>query len=154
MFVSLANRHIMYRAKALCLAVFAFLLCMSCCHAGEVFFSPRDGVWTLFDRHGAEYLPPKFQNHCALHNGRFYCAHHCGTTYEFFYCSRISYGCCHIGDGYCDYRGWQRLAEKLRTGRIRSGVHEGHVGSVIEILTCVSLRLKDYWPQMRVDKRR
>jgi hypothetical protein len=93
-------------AKTVLLAVVALFLCLSCCHAGEVVLSPRDGVWTLFDRHGAEYLPPKFRNHCGFHNGRFYCAHHCGPTYEFFYCSRISYGCCHIGDGYCDYRGF------------------------------------------------
>jgi outer membrane immunogenic protein len=32
----------------------------------------------------------------------------CGTDYQFYYCSRVSYGCCHIGDGYCDYRGFLR----------------------------------------------
>ena len=44
-------------------------------------------------------LPPRFRNHC---------------TYEYFtgrpYCSEISFGCCHLGRGYCDWRGILRCS--------------------------------------------
>jgi hypothetical protein len=55
-------------------------------------------------------LPPRFRNHCAIDSasGRPYCSDHCGFEHEFYYCGEQSYGCCKIGDGYCDGRGLLR----------------------------------------------
>ena len=91
------------------LAVVALLAGSSFSHAGELAFSAPSGLMTWFDwgRDPAD-LPPRFRTNCAIHNGRFYCAYRCGTTYQFYYCSPASFGCCHIGDGYCDYRGFLR----------------------------------------------
>jgi hypothetical protein len=50
-------------------------------------------------------LPRRFQNHCGWKWGHFYCANHCGADYQFYYCAQASFGCCHVGFGYCDYRG-------------------------------------------------
>jgi hypothetical protein len=57
-------------------------------------------------------LPPRFRNHCRydpVHGGA-YCANHCGLGYEFYFCSPESFGCCHPGYGYCDWRGHLRCA--------------------------------------------
>jgi hypothetical protein len=32
-----------------------------------------------------------------------YCAAECGSGYQFYYCSEKSFGCCHVGVGYCDW---------------------------------------------------
>ncbi len=53
-------------------------------------------------------LPRAFQNHCGWKWGHFYCANHCGADYQFYYCNRVSFGCCHVGYGYCDYHGLLR----------------------------------------------
>ncbi|MGH6673107.1 MAG: hypothetical protein ACRECV_14195 [Xanthobacteraceae bacterium] len=57
-------------------------------------------------------LPPSFRNHCRYdgNRGRVYCANHCGIDHEFYYCSPISFGCCHPGYGYCDWRERLRCA--------------------------------------------
>ena len=91
------------------LAMLAWLACTSCCGAGEPGYWFDDWVPKWFDwgRNPSD-LPPRFRTNCGIHNGRFYCAYHCGTEYQFYYCSRASFGCCHIGDGYCDYRGYLR----------------------------------------------
>ena len=49
-------------------------------------------------------LPLRFRNHCAYEyfTARPYCSNHCGSDYQFFYCSQASFGCCHLGRGYCD----------------------------------------------------
>jgi hypothetical protein len=54
-----------------------------------------------------EQLPPSFRNHCTVENftGRPYCSNHCGADYQFYYCSPASFGCCHLGHGYCDWHG-------------------------------------------------
>src|SRR5262249_48740045 len=39
---------------------------------------------------------------------RYYCSNHCGSDYEFYYCSKKSFGCCRIGVGYCDLDGLLR----------------------------------------------
>jgi hypothetical protein len=54
-----------------------------------------------------EQLPPPFRNHCTFENftGRPYCSNHCGADYQFYYCSSASFGCCHLGHGYCDWHG-------------------------------------------------
>ena len=55
-------------------------------------------------------LPPHFRNHCAYERltGRPYCSNHCGSDYQFLYCSDASFGCCHLGRGYCDWNGLLR----------------------------------------------
>jgi hypothetical protein len=57
-------------------------------------------------------LPPRFRNHCQIDrfSGRPFCASHCGLDYQFFYCSRASSGCCHIGRGYCGWDGLLRCS--------------------------------------------
>jgi len=64
------------------------------------------------DWQSPEFLPRRFRNHCAFDaaRGRFYCANHCAFDYQFYYCSRESFGCCRVGFGYCDWRGLLRCA--------------------------------------------
>jgi hypothetical protein len=52
-------------------------------------------------------LPRRFRNHCAVDrfSGRPYCSDHCGSDYQFYYCSPASSGCCRVGFGYCDWNG-------------------------------------------------
>jgi hypothetical protein len=52
-------------------------------------------------------LPRRFRNHCAVDrfSGRPYCSDHCGSDYQFYYCSPGSSGCCRVGFGYCDWNG-------------------------------------------------
>ena len=97
--------------KASCLAGMALLLWVCCCQAGEplhLTYSSGAPPLAWFDGRAPDDLPPPFRNHCGFLNGRWYCAERCGTDYQFYYCSRASYGCCHIADGYCDYRGFLR----------------------------------------------
>jgi hypothetical protein len=53
-------------------------------------------------------LPRRFQNHCGWKWGHFYCSNHCGAGYQFYYCGEAAFGCCHVGYGYCDWRGHLR----------------------------------------------
>ncbi len=55
-------------------------------------------------------LPPQFRNHCSVDfwSGRPYCADHCGQGYQLYYCGPASFGCCHVGYGYCDWHGHLR----------------------------------------------
>jgi len=55
-------------------------------------------------------LPPRFRNHCSIDSwsGRPYCADHCGTGYQLYYCTPESFGCCRVGFGYCDWHGHLR----------------------------------------------
>jgi hypothetical protein len=55
-------------------------------------------------------LPRRFRNHCSYNSfgGRSYCSDHCGFDYQFYYCSRASFGCCGVGSGYCDWHGLLR----------------------------------------------
>jgi len=57
-------------------------------------------------------LPARFRNHCRYDpiHGRAYCANHCGPDYQFYFCSQESFGCCHPGYGYCDWKGHLRCA--------------------------------------------
>jgi hypothetical protein len=50
-------------------------------------------------------LPPRFRNHCTYEyfTARPFCSDHCGSNYQFYYCSEASFGCCHTGRGYCDW---------------------------------------------------
>jgi hypothetical protein len=62
------------------------------------------------DWQGPESLPPRYRNHCYYEafTGRLYCSDHCGGDYQFYFCSELSFGCCHLGHGYCDFRGFLR----------------------------------------------
>jgi hypothetical protein len=55
-------------------------------------------------------LPSRFRNHCSYENftWRPYCSNHCGNDYQFYHCSTVSFGCCHLGRGYCDWNGFLR----------------------------------------------
>jgi hypothetical protein len=96
-------------ARTLLFAAIAVTLWPSCCRAGELGYFPVTPLLTWLDwGREPDDVPPRFRTNCGFHNGRFYCAYRCGSTYQFYYCSRASSGCCHIGDGYCDYRGYLR----------------------------------------------
>ena len=55
-------------------------------------------------------LPARFQNHCGYFNGQYVCANHCGPNYQIYFCSDRSFGCCHIGHGYCNAGGFLRCS--------------------------------------------
>ena len=57
-----------------------------------------------------QQLPPRFRNHCRYEyfTTRPYCSDHCGSDYQFYYCTEVSFGCCHLGRGYCDWSGLLR----------------------------------------------
>jgi hypothetical protein len=90
--------------KALLLAALASMACGIAGHAGELNYSPGGPV-LLADWQEPAFLPRQFRNHCGFVHGHFACANHCGPEFQFYYCSRDSFGCCHIGYGYCDYFG-------------------------------------------------
>jgi len=73
---------------------------------------PADGLIVEADWQTPEALPPQFRNHCAVDQkrGLAYCADHCGSDYQFYYCSAQSFGCCRINYGYCDRAGLLRCA--------------------------------------------
>jgi hypothetical protein len=52
-------------------------------------------------------LPRRFRNHCGFDRwrGTYSCANHCGSSYQLYYCSPKSFGCCHVGFGHCDELG-------------------------------------------------
>jgi hypothetical protein len=84
----------------------------SACCADVLNFSPANGLVVRADWQEPPSLPPAFRNHCAIDSfsGRPYCANHCGSGYQFFYCSEASFGCCHLGHGYCDWNGHLRCS--------------------------------------------
>jgi hypothetical protein len=59
------------------------------------------------DWQGPLSLPPYFRNHCAYHlyRDRYFCRNHCGIGYQFYFCHPDSFGCCHVGRGYCNWNG-------------------------------------------------
>ena len=100
--------------KGLALAL-AFAV-LGCCAATSVgvaavpIASPLQAPVIQVDWQYPLSLPPRFRNHCAIDtfSGRPYCSDHCGYDYQFYYCSRASFGCCPIGFGYCDWSGLLR----------------------------------------------
>ena len=98
-------------------AVRAFLLGLLL-SAGTVSFAeadwmnPGSGLLIRTDWQLPEQLPPRFRNHCSWDtwSSRPYCSNHCGVDYQFFSCSPGSFGCCHLGHGYCDWTGHLRCA--------------------------------------------
>lgn len=86
-----------------------------------VFLQPASTAWiagvgTIHDmivRADWQYpwqLPLRFRNQCRYEyfTARPYCSNHCGSDYQFYYCTEASFGCCHLGRGYCDSSGLLR----------------------------------------------
>jgi hypothetical protein len=91
-----------------------FIAIVSTSSAGvfEMRVLPETSLLTRVDWQVPEQLPRQFRNHCTAENftGRPYCSNHCGIDYQVFYCSQASFGCCHLGHGYCDWDGHLRCS--------------------------------------------
>jgi hypothetical protein len=89
--------------KSLLLTIVSLTMLVCPCSAGNNF--PADQRFTPIGWQ-VESIPPQFRNHCTsdFWHGT-YCSDHCGTGYQFYYCSTVSFGCCHLGVGYCDWNG-------------------------------------------------
>jgi len=63
--------------------------------------SPR----SLANQPPSQHLSSQLFRHCKFDavGSRSYCAGECGSGYQFYYCSEKSFGCCHVGVGYCDW---------------------------------------------------
>ena len=98
--------------KIIAVALFAFMASASAGRAIEIVKLPVASPLIRVDWQTPEQLPPRFRNHCTAENftGRPYCSNHCGIDYQFFYCSSASFGCCHLGHGYCDWDGHLRCS--------------------------------------------
>jgi hypothetical protein len=92
------------------IALFGALAAASPCTAAPVAALRSPSLVNEVDFQPPPTLPPRFRNHCAIDSasGRPYCSDHCGFEYEFYYCGEHAYGCCKIGYGYCDGRGYLR----------------------------------------------
>jgi hypothetical protein len=100
----------MTRPLAAALLLWCFLQPAS---AGVI--SPPDVIADIIIRVDWQYpqqLPPRFRNHCRYEyfTARPYCSDHCGGDYQFYYCSEASFGCCHLGRGYCGWTGALRCS--------------------------------------------
>jgi hypothetical protein len=98
--------------RTLALAVLAASAWLSSVRADDG--TPRaadpNGLVVAMDWQGPQSLPRRFRNHCSYdsYSGRSYCSDHCGFDYQFYYCSRASFGCCRVGVGYCNWSGLLR----------------------------------------------
>lgn len=93
--------------KAPLVSILAILAGAAAASAGEAARLAPQGDLVRIDWQVPEQLPPQFRNHCTVENftARPYCSNHCGADYQFYYCSPASFGCCHLGHGYCDWNG-------------------------------------------------
>jgi len=98
--------------RTLALALLACVAMIAVCTASPITAIPTGARIVEVDWQDSQALPPRFRNHCAYDrlSGRYYCSDHCGFQYQFYYCSRASFGCCRIGFGYCDWSGSLRCA--------------------------------------------
>lgn len=108
-------RRAAVRVAAASACVLALLACAAWsppARAGALNYSPAGAPLVAVDWQGPWALPPWFRNHCSydVNRGRWYCSNHCGPDYQFYFCSRASFGCCHPGYGYCDWKGHLRCA--------------------------------------------
>lgn len=96
--------------KACQIALLVSIAWMSACGADEPSYSPFNSLLIYSDWQYPSDLPRRFRNHCGFDvtHARYYCSDHCGPDYQFYHCSRKSFGCCHIGVGYCDWNGHLR----------------------------------------------
>ena len=97
---------------ALALALFVGAMWPSFSRAGQLYYPSGDSQVVAVDWQEPSSLPPRFRNHCSydVDHGRWYCSNHCGIDYQFYFCSPASFGCCHPGYGYCDWKGRLRCA--------------------------------------------
>jgi hypothetical protein len=79
----------------------------SACLAAPIGPLPASERIIRVDAQDPVQLPPRLRNHCGFDRlrGRYYCADHCGIGYQLYYCSEESFGCCHLGRGYCGWDG-------------------------------------------------
>jgi hypothetical protein len=100
----------MMTAKASALALLTCLASASICPAAPLNVLSATAPIVRVDWQEPAQLPPRFRNHCTVENftARPYCSDHCGIDYQFYYCSQASFGCCHLGHGYCDWDGLLR----------------------------------------------
>jgi hypothetical protein len=93
--------------KGLLLAALALNAWVSAAIAKESSYSPVGRTWFRSDWQEPSALPRRFRNHCYFDTarGRYYCSDHCGSDYQIYYCSKKSFGCCHVGRGYCGWDG-------------------------------------------------
>jgi hypothetical protein len=89
----------------------ALVLLLGTIHPAAAYDGSRSAAPLVrVDWQGPLQLPRRFRNHCSVENftGRPYCSDHCGGDYQFYFCSQASFGCCHLGRGYCDINGLVR----------------------------------------------
>jgi hypothetical protein len=98
------------RTFALAGTVLCWAFGATVCPAAQIPVLQTDAPVIQVDWQGPQSLPRRFRNHCASDpfSGRPYCSDHCGSDYQFYFCSRESFGCCRIGFGYCDWNGTLR----------------------------------------------
>src|ERR1700719_4464329 len=91
--------------KVFVLAVLAAAVSAAAAYARAL--DAAGGPVVRVDWQAPEQLTPRFGNHCTAENftSRPYCSGHCGIDHQFYYCSKASFGCCHLGHGYCDWNG-------------------------------------------------
>jgi hypothetical protein len=96
--------------KTIALAVLTCGVWASLGFAGPISEPAVGAALIQVDWQEPQSLPRRFRNHCAhdTFNGLPYCSDHCGRDYQFYFCSRQSFGCCRIGFGYCDWNGLLR----------------------------------------------
>jgi hypothetical protein len=102
-------------ARLAAMPVFALALVMGLTwsplsRAGELNYTPVEAPLVRVDWQDPALLPRPVRNHCGFIRGRWVCSNHCGIDYQFYFCSPASFGCCHIGYGYCDWNGSLRCA--------------------------------------------
>ena len=116
-FAAATNRVTLRRTSLLHAGVAAGMLALSPVSAHSMPLTDGSPHWAAKPLVAVDWqppwsLPPRFRNHCRYDplRGRSYCANHCGPDYQFYFCSQESFGCCHAGYGYCDWKGHLRCA--------------------------------------------
>lgn len=84
--------------------------CVTLCFAAQTPELQTDAPVIGVDWQVPQALPRRFRNHCVSDpfSGHRYCSDHCGSDYQFYFCSRELFGCCRVGFGYCDWNGLLR----------------------------------------------
>ena len=90
-------------------ALVIYMAAVSFACAGELAYSPIVQWFFQSEWRDPSVVPPRFRKHCGYDQwGKFYCSERCGPGYQIYYCSQVSFGCCHVGHGYCDWEGLLR----------------------------------------------
>jgi len=97
-----------YQVKFLRIAALTSTVWSFACQAGGPSHSLVNGSSAEVHWQQARLRSWRLRSYCNFDvtQGRYYCPNHCGSDYEFYYCSQRSFGCCHIGVGHC---GWDGL---------------------------------------------